>query len=154
MLDFSVFRAFFLVSRCTMRCTATTCGGLLHRILHRLFEVCICDLKIVLLSHLWAVPHPLTNNVRREGFLQFRLPAGTHVLEQLWPGLQPGPLDDLQKCRAQVLAVVAIAGDDEFRLVRLRFPRLIEESSKSHDDRLRTTPKGKRSVPKGSISGG
>ena len=59
-------------------------------------------LKIVLLSDLDAVAHPLTDNVRWKRFFQFRLSTGPQVLHQLGPRCQPCPLDDLLKRSAHV----------------------------------------------------
>ena len=93
MLAPSVFRGFFIWVYCDLLRVSGVYGGLLLRILLRFFEVLIRHLQIMLLSHLRAVPHPAADNVRRVGFLRFRLATGSQVLEQLRPGLLPCKLD-------------------------------------------------------------
>ncbi len=98
MLICSVFRGFFIFRLLPFAAHFPgQYGGLLQRILHRFFKVLIRHLQIVHLSHLWTVAHPVADNVCRVGFLQFRLPTGSQVLEQLRPGLQARPFDNLQE---------------------------------------------------------
>ena len=72
---------------------ATRYGGQLRRF----FKMAIGRLQVVLLSDLWAIPHPAADYVSRELFFQFRLAAGTSILKQLWPLMQSGPVDDLSE---------------------------------------------------------
>ncbi|MEX1096727.1 MAG: hypothetical protein WED34_11820, partial [Planctomycetales bacterium] len=62
-----------------------------------------------------AVADPGADDVRRERFLQFRLPRRPQVLEQLGPRVQAGLGDDALQLRPQVRIRVPVAGDDILR---------------------------------------
>lgn len=70
-------------------------------------------LQIMLIGDECAVADPFADNVQRKPHGEFGLPARPHVVEQSWPGLQSGPLDDPEQLRSQVGRLVPITSDDE-----------------------------------------
>ena len=90
---------------------ATLRERLLHRILQRFLKVTIGNLQVVFRCHCARVAHPRTDNVRREGLFQFRLPSAAKILKDLGPRLQPCPSNDPHQLRSQVGICIAIAGD-------------------------------------------
>ncbi len=67
---------------------AKDCGRLLHRILHRFFEVFLGCRMVVLRGKARSVAQPCCRRMHRVRCHQFRLSAGTHILEQLPQRLQ------------------------------------------------------------------
>ena len=81
-------------------------------------EIGFLNTQIVFLRHRLRVANPLTDDVSREGCGQFRLSGRPQIVEQLRPGSQPRPPDDLLEGRAKILASIAVSRDDELATVR------------------------------------
>ena len=53
-------------------------------------KILIGNQQVTLLGDAWRVAKPRANHLEREFALQFRLPAGTHRVEQRWPTRDAG----------------------------------------------------------------
>ncbi|MBS3820960.1 MAG: hypothetical protein GVY16_01540 [Planctomycetes bacterium] len=113
-----------------MRYRAGHFCDILRRIVRRFLEVIFGDLKIVLSRHLGTVANPFADDLHRVFLGEFCLASASAVLQELRPGLQACPLDDLPQQRAKVLpsAVSADNADlsgfrllEDFRQVRVAF---------------------------------
>lgn len=87
---------------------------LLHRILHRFFEMVIGHLQRVLSGNLFAVADPCADDMRRKRFFQFGLPRAAEILDPFRPGLQASALDDAFDSRAEVFTRVPANRNDAF----------------------------------------
>ena len=81
---------------------------------HRLGEVVLGHLEVVLRSDRLGVPDPLADNLDRELVGKFRLPRAAKVLEQLGLGLHSGSPDDPQQLRSQVRSRFPVSSDNIF----------------------------------------
>jgi hypothetical protein len=68
----------------------------------RPFKVLIGRLQIVLAGDLWAVAHPLADDVGGIGFLKLGLPRRSQIVEDPRPRCQAGPFDDPRQLGSQI----------------------------------------------------
>jgi hypothetical protein len=74
-------------------------------------EMFVPHLQIMLSCYYLTVPHPSRDDMQRKLIGEFRTPRRSDVLEQFRPGIDAGPLDDLQKRCPQVLRCNLVSGD-------------------------------------------
>ena len=71
-------------------------------------------LEVMLSGDQRTVANPFANDVRRKGFLKFRLSTRTQVMENPRPGDQTGTLYDSGELRPKIPLSITVLGDDEF----------------------------------------
>jgi hypothetical protein len=75
-------------------------------------EILFCGLKVVLLRNEGRITDPGADDVQGVNTSQLRFPAGSQVVEKLWPWRQPGAADNLREPGPKVLLAILLAGND------------------------------------------
>ena len=94
-----------------MEC-AGFCAALIGWCTGRLGEVCVGHLQVVLGGDRCRVSDPRTDDVQRVVLGQFGLAAGSHVVEQSFPGRYARASKYSLELRSQVLVAASIAIDN------------------------------------------
>lgn len=98
-----------------LRTVATVYGYILHRILHRFFEVFFTHRKIMLHRNSRRIAQPRRHGLNREFVHEFGFKTRPAILKNLFPRFQPCSLNYPACVCSKIRSTAAVASDDKFR---------------------------------------